>query len=166
MSKSTITKRHTSIIMTEVATRQYFIKKNTSTLHIHRSYHPLLWQTNKHVQHIHHSASKLPQTQMLQFPLQRINIHMSFSLSTILHPSFLTLHFLFRVFPSRKRISPNQQYTLRLTLSLYSFTCLHYAHSIRNQHITISQSLSKKQILLCSVKRVNIYGVNEQFALW
>ena len=55
---------------------------------------------------------------------------------------------------------------LWLTLCLNPLARLHDTHAIRNQHITISQSISKELILLCSVERMRIYCINEQFALW
>ena len=55
---------------------------------------------------------------------------------------------------------------LRLTLSLNPLARLYDTHTFQNQHIAICQGISKELILLCRVKRMRIYCVYEQFALW
>lgn len=81
------------------------------------------------------------------------------------HKHHRTTLFLQLVHFEEKQVPASYSF-LRLTLSLNPLARLHDAHSIRNQHITISQSISKELILLCGVKRVSIYCVNELFALW
>lgn len=80
------------------------------------------------------------------------------------HKHHCTTLFLQLVHFEEKQVPASYSF-LRLTLSLNPLSRLYYTHAIRNQHITISQSISKELILLCGVKRVSIYGVYEQFAL-
>ena len=81
------------------------------------------------------------------------------------HKHHCTTLFLQLVHFEEKQVPAGYSF-LRLTLSLNPLARLHDAHSIRNQHIAICQGISKELILLCRVKRMSIYCVYEQFALW
>ena len=51
-------------------------------------------------------------------------------------------------------------------LRLYPSAGLHYAHPVRNKHITVCQRLSKERVLACRIIRMGIYRVDKQLALW